>query len=120
MTERFEPASISPASVDPVAPSAAAEELLRVIQAVEGVTGVYPSQPLWQSIAGAAIAAVTGESLPLVAISGDADTLAVKVRIGVGTVLPAPKVAREVADAVRKHLLPRASAVEVYVVKVGQ
>ncbi|KUM35812.1 hypothetical protein [Arthrobacter sp. EpRS71] len=124
MTEHLEPASFSPSETSPVAephataPSAVAEELLRVIQAVEGVTAVYPAQPLWQSIAGAAIAAVTGESLPLVAVSGDADPLAVKVRIGVGTVLPAPKVARKVAEAVRNHLLPRPAAVEVYVVKV--
>jgi hypothetical protein len=111
MTEHPKPASISPAL---------AEELFLVIQAVEGVAAVYPAQPLWQSIAGAAIAAVTGESLPPVAVSGDADTLAVKVRIGVDAVRPAPKVAREVADAVRRHLLPRAAAVEVYVVKVGQ
>lgn len=130
MTEHLEPASSSPWSISrsdasPVAaeppadaPSAVAEELLRVIQAVEGVTAVYPAQPLWQSIAGAAIAAVTGESLPLVAVSGGADPLAVKVRIGVGTVLPAPKVARKVAEAVRNHLLPRPAAVEVFVVKV--
>lgn len=121
MTEQLEPGSISPiagsrASAD------VAEELLLVIQAVEGVTAVYPAQPLWQSIAGAAMAAVTGETLPLVGINGTAgttDTLVVKARIGVEGSRPAPEVTREAARAIRKHLLPRAAVVEISVVKMG-
>lgn len=115
MTEHLEPGSIQSAGASP----AVAEELLGVIQGVEGVSAVYPAQPLWQSIAGAAMAAVTGEILPLVSVTGDGDALEVKARIGVGTLRPAPSVAREVAGAVRTHLLPRDAAVEVYVVKVG-
>jgi len=125
MTEQLEPVGMAPApTTQPAAAnharSSVAEDLLPVIQGVGGVAAVYQAQPLWQSIAGAAIAAVTGESLPLVAVTEGAENVAVKVRIGVDTALPAPKVAREVADAIRKHLFPRPAAVEVYVVKLGQ
>jgi len=76
---------------------ALADELLGIVQAVEGVSAVYPAQPLWQSIAGAAVAAVTGEQLPLISLAGEDGVVAVKARIGVGSLLPAPQVAREVA-----------------------
>ncbi|BCW60777.1 hypothetical protein [Arthrobacter sp. StoSoilB20] len=95
-----------------------AEELLGVVQAVDGVHAVYPAQPLWQSIAGAAIAAVTGEALPLIGLAETAGVLAVKVRIGVDASRPAPVVTREAAAAIRQHLLPRAAVVEISVVKL--
>ncbi|MEO3941212.1 hypothetical protein V3C41_09045 [Paenarthrobacter nicotinovorans] len=95
-----------------------AEELLGVVQAVDGVHAVYPAQPLWQSIAGAAIAAVTGEALPLIGLAETAGVLAVKVRIGVDASRPAPAVTREAAAAIRQHLLPRAAVVEISVVKL--
>lgn len=95
-----------------------AEELLGVVQAVDGVHAVYPAQPLWQSIAGAAIAAVTGEALPLIGLAETAGVLAVKVRIGVDGSRPAPVVTREAAAAIRQHLLPRAAVVEISVVKL--
>ncbi|WP_238324994.1 hypothetical protein [Paenarthrobacter nicotinovorans] len=95
-----------------------AEELLGVVQAVDGVHAVYPAQPLWQSIAGAAIAAVTGEALPLIGLAETAEVLAVKVRIGVDASRPAPVVTREAAAAIRQHLLPRAAVVEISVVKL--
>ena len=41
-------------------------ELRAVIEAVHGVTAVYPARPLWQTIAGAARSAVTGEAPPAV------------------------------------------------------
>ncbi|GAA3269524.1 hypothetical protein [Paenarthrobacter aurescens] len=120
MTESLDPASSSPSVALP-APAASdlAEELLGVIQAVDGVTAVYPAQPLWQSIAGAAVAVITGESMPLIAVTDHPHEPVVKARIGVGTLRPAPQVAREVAQAVRSHLLPRVAVVEVYIVKVG-
>ena len=96
-----------------------ADELLGVVQSVDGVTAVYPAQPLWQSIAGAALSVVTGGTPALITLTDDAGVLAVKARIAVGTSRPAPAVAREVAEAVRKHLLPRPAAVDVSVVKVG-
>ncbi|UOD82896.1 hypothetical protein [Paenarthrobacter ureafaciens] len=99
---------------------ALAEELLGVVQAVDGVTAVFPAQPLWQSIAGAAAAAVTGEQQPLVGLSGQGEGIGVKVRIGVGIHRPAPEVARDVAAAVRKHLRNASTVVEVLVVKIGQ
>ncbi|MFE4195588.1 hypothetical protein ACFRJ9_06970 [Paenarthrobacter sp. NPDC056912] len=110
MTESLEPGVLQPGAL--------AEELLGVVLAVDGVTSVFPAQPMWQSIAGAALSAVTGDPIPLVGVD-DGDTLAVKVRIGVGTSRPAPAACREVADAVRSYLLPRAAAVDVSVVKIG-
>ncbi|MFJ4229285.1 hypothetical protein ACIPY0_19410 [Paenarthrobacter nicotinovorans] len=99
---------------------ALAVELLGVVQAVDGVTTVYPAQPLWQSIAGAAVAAVTGEAQPLIALSRHGDDVAVKARIGVGILRPAPEVAREVAAAVRRHLGNASAVVEILVVKISQ
>ncbi|MEV7663849.1 hypothetical protein [Paenarthrobacter sp. NPDC089316] len=96
-----------------------ADELLGIVQAVDGVTAVYPAQPLWQSIAGAAVAAMTGEALPLIGLSEQAGGMAVKVRIGVGIFRPAPEVAREAAAAVRRHLGNPAAVVEVLVVRIG-
>jgi len=95
-----------------------ADELLGVVQAVEGVSAVYPAQPLWQSVAGAAVAAVTGEQLPLINLTEQDGTLAIKARIGVGSPLPAPKVAREAAAAIRRHLGNVPAVVEVLVAKI--
>ncbi|BCW42402.1 MULTISPECIES: hypothetical protein [unclassified Paenarthrobacter] len=97
---------------------ALADELLGIVQAVEGVSAVYPAQPLWQSIAGAAVAAVTGEQLPLISLAGEDGVVAVKARIGVGSLLPAPQVAREVAAAIRRHLGNVPAVVEVLVAKI--
>jgi hypothetical protein len=97
-----------------------AEELLGVVQSVEGVSAVYPAQPLWQTIAGAALSVVTGDTPALITLTDHAGVLAVKTRIAVGTSRPAPAVARDVAQAVRGHLLPQPAAVDVSVVKVGQ
>ncbi|MFC8040993.1 hypothetical protein ACFUOZ_16695 [Paenarthrobacter sp. NPDC057355] len=97
-----------------------AEELLGVVQGVDGVMAVYPAQPFWQSIAGAAVAAVTGEQLPLIGLSGHGDGIAVKARIGVGILRPAPEVAREAAAAVRRRLGNKSAVVEILVVKIGQ
>ncbi len=126
MTESLEAGDSQPAAAVPAAISAAAatsaalaEELLGVVQSVEGVSAVYPAQPLWQSIAGAALSALTGESPSLITLTDDAGVLAVKTRIAVVTSRPAPTVAREVVQAVRRHLLPRPAAVDVSVVKVG-
>lgn len=119
MTEFLKAANTSPAGGSAAASTTLAEELLVLVQAVEGVHSVYPAQPLWQSIAGAALAAVTGETLPLIGLAGTADTLAVKVRIGVDASRPAPAVTREAAAAIRRHLLPRAAVVEISVVKLG-
>lgn len=102
-----------------VVPNELAAELLQIITAVDGVTAVYPAQPLWQSIAGAAVSAVTGEAAPTVAVAASGDSLAVKARIGVGGPRPAPEVARAVAGAIRQHLSPRRCAVEVVVVQIG-
>ncbi|MDI2034910.1 hypothetical protein [Paenarthrobacter nitroguajacolicus] len=66
------------------------------------------------------MAAVTGESLPLISLTTPGGGLAVKARIGVGILRPAPEVAREVVAAVRGHLGNATAAVEVSVVKVGQ
>lgn len=115
MTEPLDAAGSSASTT----PTGLAEELLDVVQSVPGVSAVYPAQPLWQSIAGSALSAVTGEPLPVIGLTDTAGTLAVKARIGVSTPRPAPAVARDVADAIRRHLLPRAAAVEVSVVKVG-
>ncbi|MCP1411330.1 hypothetical protein [Paenarthrobacter sp. A20] len=121
MTEPLEVGDAAPASVSGtwVELGGLAEQLLGVVQAVEGVSAVYPAQPLWQSIAGAALSALTGETPSLISLTDDAGVLAVKMRIAVATSRPAPVVAREVAEAVRRHLLPRPAAVEVSVVKVG-
>ncbi|MET4542236.1 hypothetical protein ABIE37_004041 [Arthrobacter bambusae] len=123
MTEFLEAANTSPAGGSPGGSAGAstdlAEELLGLVQAVDGVHSVYPAQPLWQSIAGAALAAVTGETLPLIGLTETAEVLAVKVRIGVNASRPAPAVTREAAGAIRRHLLPRAAAVEISVVKLG-
>ncbi|MDR6638405.1 hypothetical protein [Paenarthrobacter nitroguajacolicus] len=115
MTEPLEAAESSASTP----PTGLAVELLDVVQSLPGVSAVYPAQPLWQSIAGAALSAVTGEDLAPISLTDTAETLAVKARIGVNTPHPAPAVAREVAQAIRTHLLPRAAVVEVYVVKVG-
>ncbi|MCD4851795.1 hypothetical protein LN996_13320 [Arthrobacter sp. AK01] len=121
MTEPLEVGDAAPASVSGTWAELGglAEQLLGVVQAVEGVNAVYPAQPLWQSIAGAALSALTGETPSLISLTDDAGVLAVKMRIAVATSRPAPVVAREVAEAVRRHLLPRPAAVEVSVVKVG-
>jgi len=136
MTEFMEAENTSPAAGQAGAPTATtpaglndlAGELLGIVQAVDGVHSVYPAQPLWQSIAGAAMAAVTGEALPLIALNGPggpggpggpADMLTVKVRIGVEGSRPAPEVTREAAGAIRKYLHPRTAVVEISVVKLG-
>ncbi|ABM10227.1 hypothetical protein [Arthrobacter sp. Rue61a] len=115
MTEPAETANHSHAVIS----ADVAKELLGIVQAVAGVVSVYPAQPLWQSIAGAAVAAITGEALPLIGVTVSPDGVAVKARIGVGTVRPAPEVAREAAAAVRQHLHPASAAVEILVVKIG-
>ncbi|TVU60173.1 hypothetical protein FQP90_17450 [Paenarthrobacter nitroguajacolicus] len=119
MTEFLEAANTSPVGGSAAVSTALAEELLGLVQAVEGVHSVYPAQPLWQSIAGAALAAVTGEKLPLIGLVETGDTLAVKVRIGVSASHPAPAVTRKAAGAIRRHLLPRAAVVEISVVQLG-
>ncbi|RKR15532.1 hypothetical protein [Arthrobacter oryzae] len=106
------------------APDAAAlaAELQSVIEAVAGVTAVYPARPLWQTIAGAARSAVTGEARSRVDVASS-DTgrpvTAVKVRIGVSGAHPAPHVARAVAAAVRQHLSPHPVTVQVGIVQIG-
>lgn len=102
-----------------VLPGALAAELQQIIAAVDGVSALYPAQPLWQSIPGTALSAVTGEPLPPVAVAGSGDSLTVKTRIGVGRAYPAPEVTRAVAGAIRKHLSPQPCAVEVVVVQIG-
>ncbi|MFI2564602.1 hypothetical protein ACIPY3_14405 [Paenarthrobacter sp. NPDC089714] len=102
---------------EPVA-RALAEELTQVVQAVDGVSALFPARPLWQSLAGAAIQAVTGEAQPLVGLSENPDGVSVKVRIGVGASHPAPAVARKVAEAIRSCLQEPAAVVEVSVVKI--
>ncbi len=118
MTEPLPPGDGTPA------PDAVqlAVELQAIIEAVDGVTAVYPARPLWQTIAGAARSAVTGEAhTPVdVARSGaDAPVTAVKVRIGVSGAYPAPHVARAVAAAVRQHLSPHPVTVQVRIVQIG-
>lgn len=102
-----------------VLPGALAAELQQIIAAVDGVSALYPAQPLWQSIAGAALAAVTGEPLPPVIVAASGDGLTVKARIGVDRAYPAPEVTRAVAGAIRQHLRPQRCAVEVVVVQIG-
>ncbi len=121
MTEPLEVGDIAPASASGTWADLGglAEQLLGVVQSVDGVIAVYPAQPLWQSIAGAALSVVTGDAPALITLTDDAGLLTVKTRIAVGTSRPAPTVAREVAEAVRRHLLPRPAAVDVSVVKVG-
>lgn len=118
MTDPLKAGDNSPAGPADTAADLAGE-LLRVVQSVAGVSTAYPAQPLWQSIAGAALSVVTGEAPPLISVAIIDDVVTVKARIGVSTSRPAPEVARDVADAVRKHLLPRSAAVDVSVVKVG-
>ena len=121
MTEPMDVGAAAPASASGASADLGilAEQLLGVVQSVEGVSSVYPAQPLWQSIAGAALSVVTGDTPALITLTDEAGVLAVKTRIAVGTSRPAPAVAREVAEAVRRHLLPRPAAVDVSVVKVG-
>lgn len=96
-----------------------AAELQQIIATVDGVATLYPAQPLWQTIAGAARSAVTGESVPTVAVASNGDALTVKARIGVATDRPAPDVVRAVAGAIRQHLSPRPCTVQVVVVQIG-
>ncbi|SEJ55214.1 hypothetical protein SAMN04487917_10732 [Arthrobacter sp. yr096] len=121
MTEPMDVGAAAPASASGALADLGilAEQLLGVVQSVEGVSSVYPAQPLWQSIAGAALSVVTGDTPALITLTDEAGVLAVKTRIAVGTSRPAPAVAREVAEAVRRHLLPRPAAVDVSVVTVG-
>lgn len=59
------PAALPDAALPGEQPDAALPaELRAVIEAVHGVTAVYPARPLWQTIAGAARSAVTGEAPP--------------------------------------------------------
>ena len=97
-------------------------ELQAIIEAVDGVTAVYPARPLWQTIAGAARSAVTGEApAPVdVATSGAGTAVTtVTVRIGVSGAYPAPDVARAVAAAVRRRLSPNPVSVQVGIVRIG-
>ena len=99
-------------------------ELQAIVEAVDGVTAVYPARPLWQTIAGAARSAVTGEApAPVdVATSGTgtgAAVTTVTVRIGVSGAYPAPDVARAVAAAVRRRLSPHPVSVQVGIVRIG-
>ena len=97
-------------------------ELQAIIEAVDGVTAVYPARPLWQTIAGAARSAVTGEApAPVdVATSGAGTAVTtVTVRIGVSGAYPAPDVARAVAAAVRRRLSPHPVSVQVGIVRIG-
>jgi hypothetical protein len=85
------------------------------------VTAVYPARPLWQTIAGAARSAMTGEAhAPVdVADSGAGRTVTtVKARIGVSGAFAAPDVARAVAAAVRLHLSPHPVTVQVGIVQI--
>lgn len=97
---------------------ALAEELAQIVLGVDGVSTLFPARPLWQSLAGAALQAVTGDTLPLVGVSETPDAVSVKVRIGVAAGHPAPAVARAVAQSIRNGLRQPAAAVEVSVVKI--
>lgn len=97
-------------------------ELRAVIEAVHGVTAVYPARPLWQTIAGAARSAVTGEAPPAVDVidsGAGATPSTVRTRIGVSGAYPAPEVARAVAVAVRRHFSPHPVNVHVGIVQIG-
>lgn len=123
MTEPLRPGDGAPhlPAVEPAADATAglAAELQRVLQAVEGVQSLYPAQPLWQSIAGAAYAAATGEARIPVAVGTSGDIITVKTRLGVNAAHRAADVARSAASAVRSYLHPRTCAVEVIVVQIG-
>ncbi|KUM33545.1 hypothetical protein [Arthrobacter sp. EPSL27] len=95
-----------------------AAELQEVIRAVDGVTALYPAQPLWQSIAGAVVSAVTGEQPALVALADSGAGLTVRARIGVDATRPAPEVVRAAAGAVRQYLSPRPCAVQIVVAQI--
>jgi hypothetical protein len=95
-----------------------AAELREVILAVDGVAEVYPARPLWQTIAGAARSAVTGEPLPAVLVEFAGAAAVVRTRVGVSGVLPAPDVARAVAAAIRTHLGPQPATVQVQIVQI--
>ena len=97
----------------------ASSELQAVILAVDGVTALFPAQPLWQSIVGAAVSAVSGEAVPPVVVATGPDGVTVKARIGVDAVHQAPDVVRSVARAVRHYVHPRRCTVEVVVVQLG-
>ena len=107
-----------PSASGDAAQGATAAELREVILAVDGVTEVYPARPLWQTIAGAARSAVTGDPLPAVLVEFAGDTAHVRTRIGVSGARPAPDVARFVAGAIREHLGPRPATVQVQIVQV--
>ena len=97
-------------------------QLRAVIEAVHGVTAVYPARPLWQTIAGAARSAVTGEAPPAVDVidsGAGATPSTVRTRIGVSGAYPAPEVARAVAAAVRRHFSPHPVNVHVGIVQIG-
>lgn len=97
-------------------------ELRAVIEAVHGVTAMYPARPLWQTIAGAARSAVTGEAPPAVDVidsGAGATPSTVRTRIGVSGAYPAPEVARAVAAAVRRHFSPHPVNVHVGIVQIG-
>ncbi|HKU34954.1 MAG TPA: hypothetical protein VJP90_05340 [Paenarthrobacter sp.] len=97
---------------------ALAEELAQIALSVDGVGTLFPARPLWQSLAGAALQAVTGDAQPLVGVSETPDGVSVKVRIGVAAGHAAPAVARAVAQSIRSGLRQPAAAVEVSVVKI--
>ncbi|MFS0717838.1 hypothetical protein ABC337_10185 [Arthrobacter sp. 1P04PC] len=128
MTEPLRPSASASDHAPAVAPdtavsggsdSAVARELHRVLEQVDGVQTLYPAHPVWQNIAGAAHAAVTGETPNPVAVDASGDVVTVKARIGVATGHRAPDVARAAAAAVRAHLEPRRCAVEVAVVHIA-
>jgi hypothetical protein len=93
--------------------------LQEIIQSVDGVTAVYPARPLWQTIAGAARSAVTGERQWAVDVDTSGGATTVRTRIGVSGARPAPEVARAVAAAVRRYLGPRTVTVQVAIVQIG-
>lgn len=115
MTEPFPPAGATPAMPSGGTLAAALQE---IIQAVDGVSAVYPALPLWQTIAGAARSAVTGERQLPVDVDTSGGAMTVRTRIGVGGTRPAPEVARAVAAAVRRHLGPRTVTVRVGIVQI--
>ena len=123
MTQPLPPGDGAPAALpDGALPVDLPAGLQAIIEAVDGVTAVYPASPLWQTIAGAARSAVTGEAPSSVDVADSgagAATPTVRTRIGVSGAYPAPEVARAVAAAVRRHLGPHPVNVQVGVVQIG-
>ncbi|WP_208750020.1 hypothetical protein [Arthrobacter sp. PM3] len=116
MTEPLPPGSATPGVPSGGGLSAALQE---IIQSVDGVTAVYPARPLWQTIAGAARSAVSGERQWAVDVDTSGGATTVRTRIGVSGARPAPEVARAVAAAVRRHLDPGTATVNVGIVRIG-